>query len=130
MKTIKNKPRIVDRCKDTIKYDDLLTYNKNMDKIQKALEKHLDNKRIIFPRFYFLSNDELLQIISLGNSIPKVSKHVNKCFDNIYELHGYEGIESFASAEGEVVELKQVIRPQNGVETWLDKLEKEMKKKV
>lgn len=31
-----------------------------MDKIQKALEKHLDRKRRDFPRFYFLSNDELL----------------------------------------------------------------------
>jgi dynein heavy chain, axonemal len=57
-----------------------------MDKIQKNLDAYLEKKRQLFPRFYFLSNDELLQILANAADVKAVEKHINKCFENICGL--------------------------------------------
>jgi dynein heavy chain len=48
---------------------------------QKSLSEYLDTKRCAFPRFYFISDEELLSI--LGTSDPtSVQEHMLKLFDN------------------------------------------------
>ncbi|DAZ93925.1 TPA: hypothetical protein N0F65_008868 [Lagenidium giganteum] len=50
---------------------------------QKALNQYLDGKKDIFPRFYFVSNASLLEILSNGNVPPKIQPHFGNCFDGI-----------------------------------------------
>ena len=44
--------------------DELKNQNASLDHIQKQLQKYLETKRDAFPRFYFLSDDELLDILA------------------------------------------------------------------
>jgi dynein heavy chain len=47
---------------------------------EKALNKFLDDKRCAFPRFYFVSVNDLLDILSNGSSPEKINRHMSKIF--------------------------------------------------
>jgi dynein heavy chain len=64
MSRTKKNPRVTDCCANEALLMRFQSNNKGLEDIQKKLEDYLETKRSAFPRFYFLSNDELLEILS------------------------------------------------------------------
>lgn len=80
--------------------DTLIEMNTVLEDIQKSLDMYLETKRHVFPRFYFLSNDDLLEILGQSRNPEAVQPHLKKCFDNIKLLRmqkvsgaGWDGAE-------------------------------------
>ncbi|XP_055020703.1 dynein axonemal heavy chain 10 [Boleophthalmus pectinirostris] len=133
MSDVVKDPHIKRCCLVANRLADLQSLSDGMEKCQKSLNDYLDSKRNAFPRFFFISDDELLSI--LGSSDPTcVQEHMIKMYDNIASLRfeGGDGRESMAgamvSAEGEVMELKRPVPVQGRVEEWMTRVLLEMKR--
>lgn len=65
---------------------ELIIMSKHLDESQKILFSLLEKNRKEFPRFYFLSNDDLFEILGNSKDPSKVNKHIKKCFEGIKTL--------------------------------------------
>ena len=77
-------------------------------KIQKALGEYLERERASFPRFYFVGDEDLLEIIGNSKNISKLQKHFKKMFAGIATLILSEDgntVLGISSKEGEQVRL-------------------------
>ncbi|XP_054992649.1 dynein axonemal heavy chain 1 [Sorex araneus] len=129
MKNVYENREVINVCSDQRLLDSLRDCNKLLDMVQKGLSEYLETKRSAFPRFYFLSDDELLEILSQTKDPTAVQPHLRKCFENINRLLFQEDLEitHMYSAEGEEVELSTSIYPSSNVEDWLREVERSMK---
>ena len=117
----------------------LIAANHLLELVQKGLADYLNTKRIFFPRFFFLSNDELLEILSETKDPTKVQPHLRKCFEGIQALVFDKdmAITHMVSAEKEKVKFEydkikeKLIQPADSggcVEIWLDQIQSAMRK--
>ena len=83
---------------------------------EKALAEYLETKRLAFPRFYFVSSADLLDILSNGNNPTVVARHLTKLFDSMAALkfekdgddNDTKNALSMYSKDGEMVQLTNV----------------------
>jgi dynein heavy chain len=103
--------------------------NKNLDIVQKGLADYLEKKRSVFARFYFLSNDELLEILSQTKEVRNVRPHLRKVFEAMTDLEFKDDdtMQAMISSEGEKVQFVKKIDPKDrNVEYWMGDVEKMM----
>lgn len=103
-----------------------------LENCQKSLNEYLDSKRKIFPRFYFISTDELLSILG-SSDVASVQDHMIKMFDNIKSLQlQFDGTKrpiatAMISSEGEVMEFRNHVYTEGRVENWMNLVLNEMR---
>jgi dynein heavy chain len=75
---------LIVNVKDFLKI--LLELNRGLESIQKQLQQFLEAKRGMFPRFFFLSNEDLLEIIGQAKDPEPINKHIKKIYEGINKL--------------------------------------------
>ncbi|KAF4654456.1 hypothetical protein FOZ61_008250 [Perkinsus olseni] len=86
---------------------------RTLTRIQKALGDYLEMQRAQFPRFYFVGDEDLLEMIGNSQDLAIITQHVNKMFAGISGLEtctdehdaNIVWITAFRSKESEIVEL-------------------------
>ncbi|NXM38868.1 DYH10 protein, partial [Gymnorhina tibicen] len=120
-------------CEAPNRLSDFRHINDVLEKCQKSLNDYLDSKRNAFPRFFFISDDELLSILGSGSALC-VQEHMIKMFDNVALLRFQDGdndekiATAMISAEGEVMEFRQVVPAVGRVENWMTVVLEEMRR--
>jgi len=87
MRAIATNPMVVDVCTEDGREEILRDMVGELEKCQKSLNEYLDVKKSIFPRFCFVSNLALLDILSNGKNPPLIVPHLSKCFNGITSVN-------------------------------------------
>ena len=131
MKKVYKQPNVLDVLNIPNVQKSLERLAELLNKIQKALGEYLEKERVSFPRFYFVGDEDLLEMIGNSNDTLRIAKHFKKMFAGLTGLVMDEEsvITGFTSKEGEVVRLKKEISlvKTPRINDWLALLESGMK---
>lgn len=146
MQNVEKNPLAISACTEVDLLNELIKNNEMLNQIMTCLEAYLESKRVVFPRFYFLSNDELIEIIAEARNARAVQPYMSKCFDAIWRIqfenddeegnplpvekekgdHSHANIIAMISPEREKVNFLTHVKASGNVEFWLCRVEEEM----
>ncbi|EFN76217.1 Cytoplasmic dynein 2 heavy chain 1 [Harpegnathos saltator] len=98
-----------------------------LDRCQKSLDEFLEEKRATYPRLYFLSDEDLLELVSARGK--GLEAHLPKLYHGIGSvIKENNTLTAIVSPEGETLKLPEAVDLTESLPRWLDNLEKEMQK--
>lgn len=122
----------VDGYEELIKTFQLMT--SQLELCQRSLAGYLEQKRALFPRFYFVSDPVILEILSQSTDPTAVQAHLPSLFDNIAQISFNpdlaKQVVAIHSAEGESLRLTEPVLADGNIESWLVNLEQEARMSV
>ena len=131
MKRVANKPYILEVISipniKSILEEKLKTA---LERIQKALYNFLEKQRQNFARFYFIGDEDLLEIIGNSKDVNKITRHFNKMFAGMNSLLCEDGdeLKGMISREFEEVLFEKSVKISEDpvVYQWLRKVQEQM----
>ncbi|XP_028896482.2 cytoplasmic dynein 2 heavy chain 1 [Zeugodacus cucurbitae] len=132
MREIQADPRVI----SLTKINNILTIVNSLEtqlsRCQNNLMTYILDKRNSFPRFYFLGDDDLLEILGQATKDAEIiQKHIKKLFPGCHSLGIAKSlseaptvytIQSVHSTEGDMLQLQQVVPMKGPIEDWLNHL--------
>lgn len=131
LREVEADPRVMSLAAQTDVNDKLKGILEQIERCQKSLMEYLEAKRNKLPRFYFISDEDLLEMLAHSQSPAVIQAHLKKLFMGIHSVEFNEdetAITHMISADLEKVQLKQPVPiTSNDVEDWLLALDDRMR---
>ncbi|KAM3134143.1 Dynein heavy chain 3 [Paramecium bursaria] len=111
--------------------DKILESNVKLEQIHKELNNYLEKKREKFLRLYFISNDDLLEILSKVQDAKEIQPYLNKLFQSINKITLQNQYIQCICSDDETIKLQDQINPYGkNIEDWLMILEVGMQETI
>jgi len=132
-KKIAEDPHVINLCDEELHVDlgeRLSMCLDQLNRCQKALSDYLEQKRGMMPRFYFIGDDDLLEILGQAQNPEVIQQHLKKLFQGVQRV-GFDdqqtAIRSILSSSKEEVVLEEPVQLSDQVELWLTDVVNQMK---